>query len=111
MGSFYRLLIICENEKKIEIDELLDLSESNVEVGWELIVEENSILFNQALTYFAELISNNLSSLKNIGITTEMISFWYMYEYEQQCNIEFNSELMKNLGNLGVTLCISCWEK
>ncbi len=34
-----------------------------------------------------------------------------MYEYEQQCNMEFKPKIMKQIGNLGVVLCISCWEK
>ena len=111
MGSFYRLLIMCENDKKIKIDEILGVSKNNVEIGWELIIEETSILFNQALNYLAELIESNLGSLRSAGISSEMVTVWYMYEYEQQCNMEFHPDIMKKLGDLDIVLCISCWEK
>jgi hypothetical protein len=111
MGSFYRLLIQCEKDERIKIDEILGVSKSNVEIGWELIIEENSLLFNQALSYFTELLENNFDSLRSAGISSEMITVWYMYEYEQQCNMEFHPEIMKKLGDLQIVLCISCWEK
>ena len=102
---------MCENDKKIKIDEILGVSKNNVEIGWELIIEETSILFNQALNYFTELIESNLGSLRSAGISSEMVSVWYMYEYEQQCNMEFHPDIMKKLGDLDIVLCISCWEK
>ncbi|MCG9881230.1 MAG: hypothetical protein MH472_11590 [Bacteroidia bacterium] len=33
------------------------------------------------------------------------------YEYDDQCNLEFLPAQLKKLGDLGVVLCISCWEK
>lgn len=47
--------------------------------------------------------------LKEIGIDRDMISVWYLYKYDEQCNMEFSPERMKRLGDNGITLCISCW--
>lgn len=33
------------------------------------------------------------------------------YEYDDQCNLEFLPSQLKRLGDLGIALCISCWEK
>ena len=111
MGSFYRLLIQCDIEKKKEIDIILGESNDDPEIGWSLIIEEDSPRFNQALNFFIDLIETNLIKLKNIGVSIDMITFWYMYEYEQQCNMEFWPDVTKRMGELGVVLCISCWEK
>ncbi|WP_448105199.1 hypothetical protein [Pedobacter panaciterrae] len=111
MGSFYRLLIQCDIEKKKEIDIILGESNDDPEIGWSLIIEEDSPRFNQALNFFIDLIETNLIKLKNIGVSIDMITFWYMYEYEQQCNMEFWPDITKRIGELGIVLCISCWEK
>ena len=111
MGSFYRLLIQCDIERKKEIDAIIAESNDDPEIGWSLIIEEESPKFGQALNFFIDLIETNLIKLKNIGVSIDMITFWYMYEYEQQCNMEFWPDLTKRIGDLGIVLCISCWEK
>jgi hypothetical protein len=49
--------------------------------------------------------------LKDNGISTDDITIWYMYEYKQQCNMEFWPNITKRIGELGIVLCITCWEK
>jgi hypothetical protein len=44
------------------------------------------------------------------GFDFDEVSIWYLYEYSGQCNMEFEPQDLKRLGNLGVRLCISCWE-
>jgi hypothetical protein len=111
MGSFYRLLIQCDLEKKEKIDVVLGESNDDPEIGWGMLIEEDSPKFNQALNSFIDLIDSNLLKLKEIGVSTSEISFWYMYEYEQQCNMEFSPDITKKIGELGIVLCVSCWEK
>lgn len=111
MGSFYRLLIQCDTEKKEKIDLILGESNDDPEIGWSLIIEEDSPKFTSALNLFIDLITENLNELNEIGISMDMITFWYMYEYEQQCNMEFWPDITKRIGELGIVLCISCWEK
>lgn len=111
MGSFYRLLIQCDVEKKNTIDSILGKSNGEPEIGWNFVIEEDSPLYINALNIFTDLISNSITSLKEVGVVEEMITFWYMYEFEQQCNMEFSPDLMKKMGELGIVLCVSCWEK
>ena len=49
--------------------------------------------------------------LESIGISREDISIWVLYEYEGQCNMEYDPVSMKKIGENGIVLCISCWEK
>ncbi len=111
MGSFYRLQIQCEDDKKNQVESILGESNDEPAIGWGLVIEEDSTNFIKALDIFIELIGENLYELREIGISMESVTFWYMYEYEQQCNMEFSPHITKRMGELGVTLCISCWEK
>jgi hypothetical protein len=111
MGSFYRLQIKCNKEQQEKLDFILGKSNDFSEVSWSLVVEEDSPVFTTALDHFSNLITNNLVKLKEIEVSMDMITFWVMYEYEQQCNLEFWPDMTKKIGELGVVLCISCWEK
>ena len=42
---------------------------------------------------------------------TQNISIWCLYEYDEQCNMEFQPNELKRLGDAGITLCISCWRR
>ncbi len=48
--------------------------------------------------------------LATIGIERKDITIWMLYEYDQQCNLEFDPIRMKRLGDNGIGLCISCWD-
>ncbi len=61
--------------------------------------------------HFLAILNGKYEQLESIGITRDMISFWLLYEYDQQCNLEFNPEELRKTGQEGITLCISCWEK
>ena len=40
---------------------------------------------------------------------THKILFWMLYEYDQQCSMEFHSQEMKRLGESGIHLNIDYW--
>ena len=103
--------IQCDIEKKKEVDIILGESNDDPELGWGLTIDEESPEFVHALNIFIDIMEDNLLKLENIGISIGMITFWYMYEYEQQCNMEFWPDITKRIGELGITLCVSCWEK
>ena len=111
MSTAYEIRINCNEQGKKNIEEILGLSSSSSDMGWDLTIEEHSTQFIDALDIFANLISHNLQKLNELGITTDMISFWYLYEYVHQCNMEFWPNITKKIGELGIVLCISCWEK
>ena len=57
------------------------------------------------------LLEGKYERLESIGISREDISIWVLYEYEGQCNMEYDPVSMKKIGENGIVLCISCWEK
>lgn len=81
------------------------------QADWELAVEEDSEVSPNVFEYLIEALNSNLPRLANINISKADISFWYFYEYEEQCNMEFDTQILKKLGDLGVVFCISCWKK
>lgn len=111
MASFYKLQIKSDLTQKKKIEKILGPSNVDENLGWGLIIDEESELFESSLIYFSDLIRDNLIELKNINITVDKITFWYFYEYEHQCNMEFWPNITRAVGELGVVLCISCWEK
>ena len=50
-------------------------------------------------------------NFSGILVSREDISIWVLYEYEGQCNMEYDPVSMKKIGENGIVLCISCWEK
>jgi len=111
MASYYELQINCDVNKKRKVEHILGKSNRDFKKDWYLRIEESSSDYLYALKKFVAIIKTNLEELKEIGINEDNISFWYMHEYEQQCNMEFEPAIMKQIGDLGVVLCISCWEK
>ena len=111
MASYYELQISCSIIEKQKIEHILGKSDRDFKKDWYLTIVENSSDYPYALNKFVSIIEKNLEQLKKIGIKEDSISFWYMYEYEQQCNMEFEPAIMRQIGNLGVVLCISCREK
>ena len=111
LGSCYEMRIRCDGETKTKLEEILGSSSDESERGWSLTINEDSSKYNDALNIFIDLVAKNLSNLTEIGVPVDMITFWYLYAYEQQCNMEFWPGITKKIGDLGIVLCISCWEK
>jgi hypothetical protein len=111
MNSEYILRINADKEKYNTLSSLLEVMPTSTKVYWELSINESSNLFTKAINYYLELIENNFEKLNQIGIKKEDLSIWYLYEYEEQCNMEFQPDELMRLGNNGISLCISCWKK
>lgn len=58
-----------------------------------------------------DILSKKNSLLEDIGIKKESITFWLLYEYDNECNLEFDTKELTILSSLGITFCISCWQK
>src|SRR5215217_2596343 len=106
MGSLYRLQIKCSNDQKEKINSILGIENREPATWWNTVIEEDSQDFTRALDIYIDLIARNLHALKKIGVSSKSISIWYLYEYEQQCNMEFGPHTTKQIGELGVTLCV-----
>ena len=111
MNSEYILRINTVKEKYNIINTLLSVSPTSTKSYWELSLNENSYLYNKSIIYFLDLLEPNLEKLIQNGLNNENISIWYLYEYDEQCNLEFQPNELKRLGDAGITLCISCWKR
>lgn len=93
-----------------KLDELLKVK-GIANHGWTYQVEENQDDEPyDFISEFIKILDCKESNLLELGISPEEIEFWMLYEYEGQCNMEFNPEQMKRLGEKGYSLCISCYE-
>ena len=62
------------------------------------------------INIFLDILENKYKKLADLGIQKNDISIWHLYEYDQQCNMEFDPTRLKRLGDNGITFCISCWD-
>ena len=78
---------------------------------WEYQVEEGSEgPYYDFINEFLNLLEGKYQSLAALGIERNDISIWRYYEYDGQCNMEYDPERTKRLGDCGINLCISCWD-
>lgn len=79
--------------------------------GWMLSLEEGAdappIDF---VGRFLALLEGNYEALAAIGVQRHHIAVWLLYEYDEQCNLEFSPEDLRRLGENGIALCVSCWQ-
>jgi hypothetical protein len=78
-------------------------------IVWSYAVDESADNFD-FINIFLDKLEPNFDELKKLGVTKDDITFWLLYEYEQQCGMEFSPNEMKRLGDNGITLCIDCWQ-
>jgi len=74
------------------------------------IIEKNNESDYDFINNFLDLLENKFEQLAELGIPKDFISIWYLYEYDQQCNMGFDPVRLKRLGDNGINLCISCWD-
>lgn len=110
MSSSYLLRIKIDRDNAEKISSVLESKPTSTLFYWEIAIEENSENFSESINYFLNLIEKSINKLNTIGVHNEDISIWYLYEYNEQCNMEFHPEDLKRMGSLGITLCISCWK-
>lgn len=108
MRKFITLKIETDNVPVIS--ELLNRKSTGlIDSGyWEMeLIENVGNELSEILLFYEDakptLLKNNIDTID--------VSIWILYEYEQQCNLEFDLVTLKALSKLGIQLCISCWEK
>ena len=111
MRYFYSLRIDVEKDKSLLVDEILNVSHNMANLNWglEKIIGDDDMAFD-FIGYFTDILKDNYDKLRDIGIEREDIAIWMLYEYDQQCNMEFSPKELSEIGNEGITLCISCWD-
>jgi len=119
MKLYYRLQIPTDGrlETFCAISDLLGLlpddyeEESNYNIWIHTKEQKQDEDYFDFINEFLDLLEPNFSKLQALGIYRHNISIWKLYDYDQQCNMEFDPYRMKRLGKNGITLCVSCWEE
>ena len=108
----YRLQILSSKSYSEEqLNNVIGVSSNFPHADWGIEIIQSDENFSGILVYFLSLLEGKYEKLESIGISREDISIWVLYEYEGQCNMEYNPVSMKKIGENGIVLCISCWEK
>ena len=110
MINFWSLKINCEDSLKDSVSVILGVK-PNIKYGWELEkIEEEEDPYVNYIEYFLDLLEFNYEKLSAIGVERTDIAIWRIYEYNDQCNMEFSPTNMYRLGSNGITLCVSCYD-
>ncbi len=88
-----------------------DFELSEIPNSWEYeVIEKKEDKYYDFINEFLDILETKYEKLAALGIERKDITFWYLYEYDQQCNMEFDPIRLKRLGDNGISLCISCWD-
>jgi hypothetical protein len=90
-------------ERKNKFDDTLDFWTHTVDT------EDDEPYFD-FINRFLDILEPKFNELKGFGIDKSNITFWLLYEYDQQCGLEFHPQEMKRLGESGIVMCIDCWQ-
>lgn len=99
-----------ETKEYDKITELLKVLPTRIKYSWEFSINEQNILYTNAIDYLMNIIESKRDELIEMGVKSNDITIWFYKPYIGECNIEFSPEEMKRLSNNKVSLCISCWE-
>lgn len=110
--QYYRLYIDAPEDKYEQLTKILKINPNlPISHGWGVEItsaDEEGAYF---IEYFLSILEGKYTQLENIGVSKDSITVWLLYEYDQQCNMEFSPKDMYNLGKQGITLCVSCWSE
>ena len=59
---------------------------------------------------FTALLAGKFEALEKVGVSRDDINVRVLYEYDEQCNLEFPPQDLRLLGQAGIGLCVSCWQ-
>ena len=111
---FYKLNIDTTPDNLEQINNLLGVKQNKNTGIWtyELIHADTPLAIQEdtVISHFLNIIEGKYDQLLRLGIKRENITLWIIYEYDNECNMEFHSEDTKRLGENGITLCVSCYQ-
>ena len=120
--KYYQLFIDTENSAETfnSVTNLLGLKPTENETdkastdrysSWMYMVTENDTdPYFDFINSFLDILEPKFSELEKLGVTKDKILFWMLYEYDQQCAMEFQPQEMERLGQSGIHLNIDCWK-
>jgi hypothetical protein len=111
LKTYFSLRIHTSKDKYNNVSKILNIDLLDLSRGWTYEVETSQDKYYDFINKLLDILEGHYQELENIGISRKAISIWMIYEYNQQCNLEFFPKDMKRLGNNEITLCISCYMK
>jgi hypothetical protein len=120
--NYYRLNIDTDGTEKNynEISKVLGVQPTSFPAGrfnknpfdiWTYCVDETDDgPYYDFINEFLDILEPNFSDLEKLGVTRDKIIFWRIYEYDQQCCMEYHPKEMKRLGESGIVMCIDCYQ-
>ena len=78
--------------------------------SWGIEVKKTEEEYFDFVSYFMKLLDSKSENLEALGVSKDEITVWLLYEYKEQCNLEFSPMELEALARKGVRFCISCWE-
>ena len=105
----YFFRIETDKTNYLKINSILGYESKKESAFWEVVLKNNREV-DAFVESFIQKVLNSKNLLSKMGVNIpDDITFWCLYEYNNQCNLEFNSNILRKLGNNGIDLCISCW--
>lgn len=112
--KFYNLHINCASEENHQkITKLLGVSpkdDNDMTTWWYQLCQDDEEVHINFSKVFESLLKPNMEKLGNLGITSNDMLIWVVYEYFRQCSLSFDSLELQRLGNLNIALNIDCYE-
>jgi hypothetical protein len=119
--KYYQLFIDTDNnfETYNSVSKLLEIQPTEKEEDkkstdrystWMyMVTETDTDSYFDFINSFLDLLEPKFVDLEKLGVTKDKILFWLLYEYDQQCGMEFHPQEMARLGQSGIHLNIDCW--
>jgi hypothetical protein len=108
---YYRYILRIKGATREQVAQVVQTPSSKDSGSWVLELEERP---NDPVIPFVDLflclIEDKFDLLEGIGVSRDDITIWLLYEYDEQCNMEFSAADLKRLGEAGIALCVSCWQ-
>lgn len=111
--KIYNLYIDSHNEATHrKITELFGFSSADSDLNtWTYqLREKDEDEYVDFTKIFEDLLTPNMKALNKIGVTSNDMSIWVVYEYFRQCSLGFSSLELQRISNLNVPLSIDCHE-
>ncbi|WP_333601322.1 hypothetical protein [Flavobacterium sp.] len=115
MKYFYRLQISFSPNKETlsSLNSILGIEylteDENPSEWWYKVEQNESDEYFDFINQFLNILETKYSDLEKLNIKRDDITIWMIYEYDDQCNMAFDPQRLKRIGENGITLCISCY--
>ncbi len=119
--KYYQLFIDTDNNAETynSVTDILELqptesaknmtSEDRYSTWMYMVSETETDQYFDFINNFLDILEPKFDDLEKLGVTRDKILFWKLYEYDQQCGMEFHPQEMARLGQSGIHLNIDCW--